>query len=104
MASGNIRETAGSIITTKTRSVWFQEIADKLEVDMAISELTLEYNLNLLDGEESMSEEEMAEIMEDKAGGGIGKWWAELKAALGGVEKVEYLTAQEYYLAKRGEL
>lgn len=32
------------------------------------------------------------------------KWWAELRKALGGVEKVDYLTAKEYYLAKRGEL
>ena len=32
------------------------------------------------------------------------EWWAELKKALGGVEKVEYLTAKEYYLAKRGEI
>lgn len=32
------------------------------------------------------------------------KWWAELRKSLGGAEKVEYLTAREYYLAKRGEL
>lgn len=52
------------IITTKPPAIWFQEIADKLEVDMALSELTREYNLNLVEGEDPMTEKEMAEIME----------------------------------------
>jgi hypothetical protein len=55
-------------ITTKPPSICFQEIADKLERDQALSELVMEYNLNLLDDEPVMSAQEMEEIMEEKVG------------------------------------
>lgn len=55
-------------ITTKQASIWFDEIADKLEFDQAVEEATVEYNLNLLDGENPITESEMEEILEEKMG------------------------------------
>ena len=55
---------SNTIITTKPAKQCFAEIVQKMEHDEAIEEITLEYNLGLLEGKEPMSEEEMAEIME----------------------------------------
>lgn len=56
------------IITIKKASIWFQEIADKLEHDVAVSEMVVEYNLWLIEGEEPMTEAEMEEILGEKGG------------------------------------
>lgn len=54
------------IITTQPITEWFDEIADKLERDEAVSAMTQDYNGSLVDGEESMTEEEMAEHLAEK--------------------------------------
>ena len=58
--SGYKAQVANPTITTKP--------TDKLEHNEAISEMTLDYNLCLLFGEDPMTEAEMAEIMEEKCG------------------------------------
>lgn len=63
----NLTEAASNpTLTIKNINQWLRDIAGKAEAEQAISEMTLEYNLDLLEGEDPMTPTEMAEIMEEK--------------------------------------